>query len=79
MKFALITLAVLCLVALIAWRPSRPEPRLQGTWRSNKEETVAVWRREGVIRDKIIDQFEKVGFTRFDGHLGGGALIAKRP
>lgn len=59
MKFALITLAVLCLVALIAWWPSRPEPRLQGTWRSNKEETVAVWRREGVIRDKIIDQFEK--------------------
>jgi hypothetical protein len=64
MKLAVLILACLCLVTLIACRLSRQEPRLQGTWRSNKDETVAVWRREGVIPAKGIDRFEKEVFGK---------------
>ena len=53
-----LVLASLCLLTLVACRSSRTEPRLQGTWRSNKEETVARWRHEGVFPEKGIAQFE---------------------
>jgi hypothetical protein len=32
---------------------------LQGTWHSNKDETVSAWRREGVLPSKVIDRFEQ--------------------
>jgi hypothetical protein len=57
MRLALLILAGLFLVTLIACKSSRQEPRLQGTWRSNKDETVSVWRRDGVIPAKVIDRF----------------------
>ncbi len=53
-----LVLSYLCLLTLVACRPSRTERRLQGTWRSNKEETVARWRREGLFPEKGIAQFE---------------------
>src|SRR6185436_5080547 len=58
MKLAFIILACLCLVTLMACRSARTEPRLQGTWRSNKDETVSQWRRNGVLTAKVIDRFE---------------------
>ncbi len=58
MKLALVILACLSLVALMACRSSREESRLQGSWRSNKDETVSAWRRDGVIPGKVIDRFE---------------------
>ncbi len=58
MRTALVILAYLCLVTLIACRSARTEPRLQGTWRSNKDETVSAWRRDAVIPAKVVDRFE---------------------
>ena len=58
MRLTLLILACLCLVTLIACCSARDEPRLQGTWRSNKEETVSAWRRDAVIPAKVIDRFE---------------------
>jgi hypothetical protein len=58
MKLALVILACLCLVTLMACRSARSEPRLQGSWRSNKDETVSQWRRDAVIPAKVIDRFE---------------------
>ncbi len=58
MRLALVILACLCLVTLMACRSARQESRLQGTWRSNKDETVSVWRRDAVIPAKVIDRFE---------------------
>ena len=59
MRLAILIVACLCLVTLIACRSARQEPRLQGTWRSNKNETVSVWRRDGVLAAKFIDRFEQ--------------------
>ena len=59
MKPFVIILAFLLAGFLLSCEQSRPEPRLQGTWRSNKEETVAAWRRDGLIASRVIDQFEK--------------------
>src|SRR6266849_8711445 len=42
----------------MACRSARSEPRLQGTWRSNKDETVSAWKRDAVITAKVIDRFE---------------------
>src|ERR1044072_5639906 len=58
MRLALLILAGLCLVTLMACRAARSESRLQGTWRSNKDETVSAWRRDAVIPAKVIDRFE---------------------
>src|SRR5262245_30547062 len=58
MRTAHIILVCLCLVTLMACRSARTEPRLQGTWRSNKDETVSAWRRDAVIPSKVIDLFE---------------------
>ena len=58
MRLALIILICLCLVTLMACRPARSESRLQGTWRSNKDETLSAWRRDAVIPAKVIDRFE---------------------
>jgi hypothetical protein len=58
MRLALFILACLSLVTLIACRSARRESRLQGTWRSNKDQTVSVWRRDAVIPDRLIDRFE---------------------
>jgi hypothetical protein len=58
MRLALLIVSCVCLVTLIACRSARQEPRLQGTWRSNKDETVSVWRRDGVIAAKVIARFE---------------------
>src|SRR6185436_8146526 len=54
----LLILGCLCLVTLMGCQSDHGEPRLQGTWRSNKEETVSVWRRDAVIPVKVIDRFE---------------------
>lgn len=58
MRIFLLILACLCLVTLMACRSGRTEPRLQGTWRSNKTETVSQWRRDAVLTPKVIDRFE---------------------
>src|ERR1043166_7338307 len=58
MRLVLLILACLCLVTLIACRSARQESRLQGTWRSNKDETVSAWRRDAVIPAKVTDRFE---------------------
>jgi hypothetical protein len=58
MKLAVVILACLCLATLTACRLARSEPRLQGSWRSNKAETVSQWRRDAVIPGKVIDRFE---------------------
>src|SRR6266536_1739419 len=58
MRLALLILAGVFLVTLVACKAARQEPRLQGTWRSNKDETVSVWRREGVIPAKVVARFE---------------------
>ncbi|HYG36539.1 MAG TPA: hypothetical protein VEC99_17230 [Clostridia bacterium] len=58
MRIAFIILACLCLVTLMACRSARTEPRLQGTWRSNKDETVSQWRRDGVLTARVIERFE---------------------
>ena len=31
---------------------------MQGTWRSNKDETVSAWRRDAVIPAKVIGRFK---------------------
>jgi hypothetical protein len=54
----LIVLACLCFVAVIASRLPRGESRLQGTWRSNKDETISAWRRDAVIPANVIARFE---------------------
>ena len=59
MKFAVVLVGCLSAVMLLSCDSSPGEPRLQGTWRSNNPETVAEWKRSGVIRSNIIDQFEK--------------------
>lgn len=71
MRIALVILAclclvILCLVTLRACRSACTEPRLQGTWRSNKDETVSAWRRDAVIPAEVIDRFERkiLGTTR---------------
>src|SRR5690349_10319619 len=58
MKVLLFILACLSLVTLTACRSARSDPRLQGSWRSNKEETVSLWRRDAVIPAKVIERFE---------------------
>src|SRR6185369_10970998 len=58
MRIALLGLACLCLIALMACRAARQESRLQGTWRSNKDETISAWKRDGVIPAKVIAAFE---------------------
>ena len=58
MRIAFVILVCLCVVTLMACRSARTEPRLQGTRRSNKEETVSAWRRDAVIPAKVIGQFE---------------------
>jgi len=58
MKLTLRILVCLSLIALIACRSARPDARLQGTWRSNKDETVSAWRRDAVLPVKFIDGFE---------------------
>jgi len=58
MKLTLVILACLSLVSLVACRSAREEPRLQGTWRSNSDETVSAWRRDGALPVNVIDQFE---------------------
>jgi hypothetical protein len=58
MRLTLLLLACLIIATLIACRPAQHEPRLQGTWRSNKQETVAAWRRDGVLPAKVVDHFE---------------------
>ncbi len=58
MRLAVLILACLCLVTLMACRSARSEPRLQGTWRSNKNETLSAWRRDAVIPAKVVDKFE---------------------
>jgi hypothetical protein len=55
---ALIILGCLSLTTLLAWRSVRYDSRLQGTWRSNKDETVSAWRRDAVIPAEVIDRFE---------------------
>lgn len=59
MKFTAVILACLIAVMFLSCESSPGEPRLQGTWKSNKPETVAEWKRNGVIPSNIIDQFEK--------------------
>ena len=59
MRFAHLVLVCSCLVGLIGCRSPRQEARLQGTWHSNKDETVSAWRREGVLPSKVIDRFEQ--------------------
>lgn len=54
----LFVLACACLITLTACWSGPSEPRLQGTWRSNKDETVTVWRHEAVIPTNVIDRFE---------------------
>ncbi len=58
MRVALVILVCLCLVTLMACRSTRSESRLQGTWSSNKDETVSQWRGDAVIPAKVIDRFE---------------------
>jgi len=58
MRIALLILACLCLITLMAYRSGRTESRLQGTWRSNKDETVSQWRRDGVLTARVIERFE---------------------
>lgn len=58
MRFTLLIFTCLCLVTLMACRTIQPESRLRGTWRSNKDETVSAWRRDGVIPAKVINGFE---------------------
>lgn len=59
-KTVFLTCLGLCVAALTGCE-AKPEgdPRLQGTWRSNKEATVAAWRRAGVFPAKFIDHCEK--------------------
>jgi hypothetical protein len=59
MRTARLILACLCLVMLMACRSGHAEPRLQGTWRSNKNETVSAWRRDAILSPKFIDRFEQ--------------------
>lgn len=51
----------LCLAIALTGCDAKPEgdSRLQGTWRSNKEATVAAWRRANVFPAKFIDHCEK--------------------
>ena len=59
MKVLFLILAFGFLLALTACRALRHEPRLDGKWRSNKDETVSAWKHEGIIQAKVIDRFEK--------------------
>jgi hypothetical protein len=63
---------ILCLASC---KQSRTEPRLQGTWKSNKPETVAVWKREGILSDKFIDSFEKGVLGKMTETYKGNQLI----
>ena len=56
---ALSIVTCLCLVTLLACRSARFDPRLQGTWRSNKDATVSRWQREGVLATRVIDAFRE--------------------
>lgn len=58
MRSAFLIIACLCLLPLTACRSAHSEARLQGTWRSNKDETVSAWRRDALFPAKVIDRFE---------------------
>ena len=59
MKLSLLILIVGFLFVLTACRSIRHDPRLDGSWRSNRDETVFAWKREGNVPEKVIDRFEK--------------------
>ena len=46
------------IVALCLWRWLRRDQRLQGTWRSNKEETLARWKEEATFPPSSIARLE---------------------
>lgn len=81
MKIAVIVLvcltAILAVVLAMWFRSSRTDPRLEGTWRSNKEETVARWRQEGIIPANIIEGFEKQLLGKIIATYSGRTLTNK--
>lgn len=76
MKPALLILACLSLVTLMACQSARHESRLQGTWRSNKDDTVSVWRRDAVIPIKVIDRFESEVLGKMSVTYSGRRVIS---
>jgi hypothetical protein len=46
------------LLGLSVWGWPRRDSRLHGTWRSNKEQTLARWRREAIFPPEVIRRLE---------------------
>jgi hypothetical protein len=46
-------------ITLVSCRTPTAEEQLEGSWHSNREETVARWKHEGVLPDKTIEALEK--------------------
>jgi len=59
MKYLTTLCTFLCLLSISGCRSEKGDSRLDGTWRSNKDETVAAWRRDGVIPEEVIGRFEE--------------------
>jgi len=69
-------LGSLTAATLVSCRTPQVEARLEGSWRSNKDETVARWKQERVLSPVVIENFEKNVLGKMTMTYGEGKVTA---